>query len=500
MILVFSFLVTAHCGSAAAAADIAYTVQTLLGIGMSNRQTHGPRQHGSEIMIRCGPLLAWLMALTLVPALAAQDVALPPADLSDGDKLFGLSLIWQEANYNFAFFDQVPDLDWDSAYRAFMPRVLATRSTYDYYQELKRFVALLEDGHTSVWLGAPAGRFESYPWVLTQNVQGKVMVANVGRSLESEIPVYSVIETIDGEPATERALRERGPYTFASTEHDRVDRIMAGALSGPPDQAIVIGYMTPNGERRRITLKRDRRTREDEWLLPTRSTRGRFEFRWLDDRIAYVALNTFNDAGVVDDFEAALPELHRAEALVVDIRNNGGGNSSHGYRIAAYMTDDTLQTSAWKTREHVAAYKAWGRFSERYQDYYEMNAWREGGTHGAVPPAEGRRLIVPTVVLQEHATFSAAEDFLVAIETIPQITTMGRPSGGSTGQPLAFGLPGGGRANICTKRDTYPDGRDFVGIGIAPDIFVEATIEDVQQGRDPAIEHAVELLRRRLSE
>jgi C-terminal processing protease CtpA/Prc len=430
----------------------------------------------------------------------AQEVESPPADLSGSDKVFGLSLIWQEANYNFAFFDQVPDLDWDSAYRAFVPRVLATGTTYDYYQELKRFVALLEDGHTSVWLSAPAGQFESYPWILTENVGGEVLVANVGRSLEVELPLRSVIETIDDEPAAERARRERGPYIFASTRHDRDDKIIAEALYGPPGETVRIVYVTPAGERRRLTLDRDRRRRDDEWLLPTRSTRPRFDFRWLDDDIAYVAVNTFNDEGVVDDFEAALPELYRAKALVVDIRKNGGGNSSNGYGIAAYLTNDTLQTSAWKTREHVAAYKAWGRFSDKYRNYFRMNAWRDGGTHGPVPPAEGHRLIVPTVVLQDHATFSAAEDFLVAIDAIPQITTIGRPSGGSTGQPLSIDLPGGGHANICSKRDTYPDGRDFVGIGIAPDIVVEPTVEDVQRGRDPALERAVELLRSRLSE
>jgi C-terminal processing protease CtpA/Prc len=231
--------------------------------------------------------------------------------------------------------------------------------------------------------------------------------------------------------------------------------------------------------------------------MPTSSDRPRFEFRWLDDEIAYMAVNTFNDPGVVDDFQAVLPELYRAKALVIDIRKNGGGNSSNGYKIAAYLTDDTLETSAWKTRENVAAFKAWGRYNERYQDYSDMNAWHDGGTHGELEPAEGRRLIVPTVVLQENATFSAAEDFLVAIE---QITTIGRPTGGSTGQPLVIELPGGGFVNICTKRDTYPDGRDFVGIGIAPDIFVEQTIEDVRQGRDPALDRAVELLQEELPE
>ena len=444
-------------------------------------------------------VLAAFFGCVLMSPLAAQDTPAKPPDLSDAEKLYGLSLIWQEANYNFAFFDQVPDLDWDSAYRASVPRVLETGSTYEYYQELKRFVALLEDGHTSVWLPDPDRQFESYPWVLTHNVEGRVLVANVGRRLEEEIPVGSVIETIDGEPAAARALQLWLPYIFSSTDHYRRDQALARALHGPPNQPVRIVYVTPQGERRELTLARDRGTREDEWLLPTRSTRPRFELRWLDDGIAYVALNTFNDEGVVSDFEGALSELYRAKALIVDVRLNGGGSSGNGYAIAAYLTDDTLRTSAWRTREHVASYKAWGQWSERYKEYHAMKAWRDGGTHDDVAPAKGRRVIVPTVVLQEHETFSAAEDFLVAIDAIPHITTLGRLSGGSTGQPLMIELPGGGRAQICTKRDSYPDGREFVGYGIAPDVVVEATVADVQAGRDPQLERAAELLRRELS-
>lgn len=450
------------------------------------------RQSGSAVLV---PFLG----LVLASPVAAQDASSNLPDLSDAEKLYGLSLIWQEANYNFAFFDQVRDLDWDSAYRAFVPRVLETTSTYEYYQQLKRLVALLEDGHTGVWLPDPDREFESYPWVLTHNVEGRVLVANVGRTLEEQIPASSVIETIDGQAAAERALKVWLPYISSSTDHHRQDRALAQALYGPPEEPVTIAYVTPTGERRELTLARDRGTRDDEWLLPTRSTRPRFEFRWLDDGIAYIALNTFNDEGVVTDFEAALPELYRARALVVDIRRNGGGSSGHGYSIAAYLTDDTLRTSAWRTREHVASYKAWGRWSERYEEYHEMNAWRDGGTHGDVAPAEGQRLIVPTVVLQEHETFSAAEDFLVAIDAIPHITTLGRPSGGSTGQPLTIELPGGGRANICTKRDSYPDGREFVGFGIAPDLVLETTVADVQAGRDPQLHRAVELLRGEIS-
>lgn len=70
--------------------------------------------------------------------------------LSVTQRLYGLSLIWQEANYNFAFFDRVPDLDWDARYREYIPRVISAEDLFDYYELLSRFTALLQDGHTVV--------------------------------------------------------------------------------------------------------------------------------------------------------------------------------------------------------------------------------------------------------------------------------------------------------------------------------------------------------------
>ena len=41
------------------------------------------------------------------------------------DKIGILSELWSDAKYNFVYFDQVPDLDWDAAYRESITRVLA---------------------------------------------------------------------------------------------------------------------------------------------------------------------------------------------------------------------------------------------------------------------------------------------------------------------------------------------------------------------------------------
>jgi C-terminal processing protease CtpA/Prc len=94
-------------------------------------------------------------------------------------------------------------------------------------------------------------------------------------------------------------------------------------------------------------------------------------------------------------------------------------------------------------------------------------------------------------VLTSAATYSAAEDFAVAFDVMQRGTLVGEPTGGSTGQPLHIKLPGGGSARICTKQDTYPDGRAFVGVGVQPQHLVKLTVEGVRAGRDEVLEAAL---------
>jgi carboxyl-terminal processing protease len=59
-------------------------------------------------------------------------------------------------------------------------------------------------------------------------------------------------------------------------------------------------------------------------------------------------------------------------------------------------------------------------------------------------------------------------------------------------------LPDGGRAWICTKRNTYPDGRTYIGTGIVPAVTVPIAAADVVVGRDAALEIALAILRERV--
>jgi len=80
-------------------------------------------------------------------------------------------------------------------------------------------------------------------------------------------------------------------------------------------------------------------------------------------------------------------------------------------------------------------------------------------------------MVCNTLKLRTSAhTFSAAEDFAVVFDAMKRGKIVGEPTGGSTGQPLSFSLPGGGSARVCTKHDRYPDRKEFVGVGIHPNV------------------------------
>jgi hypothetical protein len=456
-----------------------------------------------------GPVSRWCIVATLIASGAAtanaQDSAV--TSLTEAERLYGLSLIWKEADYNFPLFAKLPALDWDSAYQAFLPQVLEAETTVEYYRVLTRFAALLRDGHTQVLMP---------PWVYQQHVfdqpkirvtsaEGRPIVWNVEAPLASQIPLGSEILAVDGVPVDEYLEREVYPLMRGLSVRFRRSFAMAGwyvngvgLLWGPAGSQVAVTVRTQDGDERTVTVTRDSSSRRSAWVRDFPSN-DPFEFRWLDDAVAYVALNTFGDRAQEERFDSIAPELHRAAGVIIDVRRNSGGSNGIPRRITArHLTSDTLMGARWRTRINNAAHRAWGRWEREYEPYYTGDAWNEVEPDLVIPDATVPKLQVPIVVLIGRSTGSAAEDFLVWLDGLANVTLVGEPTAGSTGQPLFIDLPGGGSARILTKHDTYPDGREFLGVGIQPDVLVERTVSDVVEERDGMLEHAIEILRQRM--
>jgi carboxyl-terminal processing protease len=96
----------------------------------------------------------------------------------------------------------------------------------------------------------------------------------------------------------------------------------------------------------------------------------------------------------------------------------------------------------------------------------------------------------PVAVLMSPRTAGPAEDFLVAFQAGGRGPTFGESSAGSTGQTVVRTLSGGWKVRVTAARDAFPDGKEFVPTGIAPQIPVAVRVEDVLAGRDAVLDRA----------
>lgn len=404
--------------------------------------------------------------------------------LSTVDKLYGVSTIWKEVSNNFVYFDKVPTLNWDSTYKATIPRALATKNVYEYYQVISRMMGLLQDGHTQVRITQYFYKDLDSPPFSTITLEERGFITRIDKSLVATIPIGSEILAIDGK-----------------TWHDF--RQSGATLSGIKRSSLVLRVKTPQDKIIEHTFSRNINADRVE-LYPIRQMNPDVVFRQLPNNIAYVAINTFGSDSVPIKFRQLLPQLRQAKAIVLDIRQNGGGNSHNAEQIAQYLVDrDYVVGPAWKTRVQNAAYRAFGsviQFNQRdslalaNQAYYRDTMWQSYPPDTFLISSTVQKLALPTVVLIGKSTFSAAEDFLIMLDGASRITTIGQLTAGSSGQPFMFRLPAGMSGLVCSKRDTYPDGRDYIGIGIRPQLLITRTIDDYRDNKDVELENGIQFL------
>src|SRR5919108_1439000 len=72
-------------------------------------------------------------------------------NISEDEKIAGLSLLWSEVKYNFVSLEKITVQKWDQQYLSYLPRVRQSSSTFEYYLLLQELCAQLKDAHTNVY-------------------------------------------------------------------------------------------------------------------------------------------------------------------------------------------------------------------------------------------------------------------------------------------------------------------------------------------------------------
>lgn len=438
-----------------------------------------------------------------------------PNELSNEEKIYGLSKFWQEVNYNFVYLSKVDKTEWNSMYKSYIKEVQETKNDYEYFRLVQKFCAYLKDGHTNVYFPKVIQdsifntNFGNYKLFLS-NIEGKAIITRINKSKKNEIPIGTEIIEVNGIETSKYLKDNVLPYISSSTDFIREDWGIERMLEGYVGTSYDLKMKLPNGKTKNLKLTH-KKTDEEE-VFPPIEKKELLDFKWIGKNIAYVSLNSFSDWQISMSFNEKIPELKKAKALIIDLRFNGGGNTSIGKEIFKNLTNDTiLYGSKTQSRLHIPTFKAWGKWTQEndtinnawskqeylsYRDeyYYDFSYSPDTISIDDLKLLKNNRIIVPTAILIGHNTASAAEDFLIYADNQKHITKIGEPTFGSTGQPMLFDLVNGGKARVCTKKDTYPNGKEFVGIGIQPDIMIKKNLSDYLENRDVVLEKTIEYL------
>ena len=169
------------------------------------------------------------------------------------------------------------------------------------------------------------------------------------------------------------------------------------------------------------------------------------DYTILDDNIGYLRCESFQNGIGAGNLDDVLLHLQPCRGLIVDVRNNGGGNVNNAEELAARFTNEEL-----------------------------------------------------LVGYMQHKTGQGHDDFSSLrpeyLKCCPGVTVVGDRTGGGAGLPFSSELPNGWgvRFSACPM---YDRDRKMTEFGIDPDHKVDLTSEDFARGRDTIIEFARELLK-----
>lgn len=329
------------------------------------------------------------------------------------------------------------------------------------YAAVEAMTATLNDSHTG-FITPEANRERQ----LRQ--QGQAGFSGIGVVLMPREGRFYIRDVIPGGPAQAAGVQ---PLDRVA----RIDNVPTGGLTTSQVSGMIRG---PAGTT--VTLVFDRPGRPDPVTISV--TRGPiqvpaiFQARVLDGGIGYLQFYQFV-ARSGADFRGALERLlaGNMRALVLDVRGNSGGFLNELVTV-------------------VNAVLPPGR--PIYQETTRGGVTRTARTSAApLLPSH-----IPVVLLIDEGSASAAELLSAALQENGRATLVGAKTSGAVEASILVDLSDGSALSVTVLRLASGQGRRLEGLGVAPDVEVPLAVAELDQGRDPQLQRAIQVARQRLGQ
>lgn len=305
---------------------------------------------------------------------------------------------------------------------------------------------------------------------LADQLKGKL--SGIGIEVGIKNNHLTVIAPIEGTPAATAGLKPGdiiatidGSDTSKMTIDEAVTKIR-----GQKDTTVKLGIVRAGAEPKEYTI-----TRADITVPSVKS-------EMKPGQIGYIKISEFGQ-NTIADVENAITNLKSqgAKAVIIDVRGNPGGYLDGAVQISSqFMSSGTVVE--------------------------ERSRKGENKKFNAVPG--GQMTTIPVVMLVDGGSASASEIMAGALHDNNRATLVGEKTFGKGSVQEIICLSGFNFSSSCaddalkvTVAHWYtPNGINISKEGIKPDVEVKITSEDINAGRDPQLDKALEVAKQKLSQ
>jgi len=188
------------------------------------------------------------------------------------------------------------------------------------------------------------------------------------------------------------------------------------------------------------------------------------------DNIGILRISRFGQSDTVSLSKQAAQQFKSAgvKGVVIDLRGNGGGYLDAAVDIAGI----------WMNNKTVVTERTGGKITDT----------KKTGNEALLSG-------VPTIVLVDGGSASASEILAGALKDNGVATLMGEKTFGKGSVQVIQDLPDGAGLKVTVAKWYTPNGKNINKEGITPDTAVAISGDDIQAGRDPQKDKALEQLR-----
>ncbi len=218
---------------------------------------------------------------------------------------------------------------------------------------------------------------------------------------------------------------------------------------------------------------------KSKYLIGSKFEDPFFTYGKLPNNVGYIHIEGFSDVPkfLSEPMNTILNSLKETNGIVIDVRGGYGGEDIAGQYIAGCFTNKTVPYMRTRVKSGAGE-----------DDFTEFENW-------SIEPEGDFQYLKPIVVLTHRFTISARETFCLAMKVLPQVKFVGDTTSGAFSNQINRELPNGWGYSLSIGQWVDADNISYEGVGLAPDIIIQNKKQDLINGKDEALEKAIELLK-----